>query len=430
MKNLLKLVILGLILTSCLNEKGKIEFKEVRNIYKSVSPTISAIHNLNGSEKRLAVSYLIEQGKNNGFPLVEIDSLYSDYVFATFIYLDTTHRHKIEFEVYGIDDEPRFGDKKLYRLDSTDLYYRTYMIPNDLCLSYRYIITDTISGIKQKIIDSLNNDLIPKGEVKRFSWSVLDLRSEEIDWNTKRFDNIGGTLDTFRITSNLLDNTRNIYVYLPSDYDQTTKKYLVLYLFDSFIYLNRVDVPNVLDNLIHENKIEPMIAVFIANPTRTSRNYELPMNHLFKDFVVKELIPQIKKRYRITDIPDKTIIGGMSYGGLAATYIGFECDSIFGRVLSQSGSFWRDTILTDVGNDWIRTDYLTKRFLTENKNSLKLYLDWGLQEDWCKSSGRRFVKVLKTKGYDFKFIEFNGWHDWSNSRKTFPTGLLYLTDNE
>jgi len=41
-------------------------------------------------------------------------------------------------------------------------------------------------------------------------------------------------------------------------------------------------------------------------------------------------------------------------------------------------------------------------------------------------SNRRMVRVLDKKGYDYKYTEFNGWHDWSNSRKTFSKGLLYL----
>lgn len=430
MKILFKLIIFGLILTSCTNEQDRIEFKEVRNIYKSVSPKISAFHNLSKPDRELAISDLLKNEPNQRFPLIEIDSLYSDYVFATFIFLDTAQNHQIEFEVFGIYDEHRFGDKKLIRLDSTDLYYRTYMIPNDLCLSYRFILSDTINGNRQILTDPLNNDLIPKGERKGYSWSVLDLRTHEIDWNTKRHENTGSKLDTFKIISNLLDNTRNIYVYLPSDYDNTNKNYPVIYLFDSFIYLNRIEVPNVLDNLIYENKIEPMIAVFIDNPTRTSRDYELPMNPIFKDFVIKELIPKIKERYRITDLPDQTIIGGMSYGGLAATYIAFDCDSVFGKVLSQSGGFWRDTIGDLKYANMNRTDYLINRFIKENKREIKIFLDWGLQEDMVYGANRKFVRILDQLDYDFKFNEFNGWHDWSNSRKTFPNGLLYLTDNE
>jgi enterochelin esterase family protein len=306
------------------------------------------------------------------------------------------------------------------------------MIPNDLCLAYRYILTERATGSKQIVADPLNTNRIPTGEVKNYSWSVLDLRPDKPDWYTKRYEHTGSRRDTFEIFSRFLSNTRDIYVYLPAEYGKTDKKYPVIYFFDQFIYLNRVEVPNVLDNLIHENKIEPMVAVFISNPTDTSRDYELPMNPLLKDFIVKELVPQVKSRYSITDKPSETIIGGMSYGGLAAVYIAFECDSIFGKVLSQSGGFWRDTIT--VGeltyySGMNRTDFMINRFIKEDKRNIKLFLDWGLQEDMVLGANRKFVRILDRLDYDFKFIEFNGWHDWSNSRKTFPIGLQYLIED-
>ncbi len=426
MKELIRLIIFGLILTSCATKKDKIAFKEVRNIYKSVSPAISSIRKLSRYDKAVAISDLIEKGYRQGFPLIEKDSLYSDYVFATFIYVDTTHQYEIKFEVFGIYDEHRFGDRKLYRLDSTNVYYRSYMIPNDLCLAYRFILSDTVTGEKQIIADPLNKNLTPTGERKDFSWSVLDLRTNESDWYTKRLDDVGSKLDTFEITSNLLNNTREIYVYLPVDYGKTNKKYPVIYFFDQFIYLNRIEVPNILDNLTHEDRIEPMVAVFISNPTNTSRDYELPMNPIFKNFVITELMPQIKNRYRITGKRDETIIAGMSYGGLAATYIAFDCDSVFGKVLSQSGSFWRDTIGDIQYAKMYRTDFMINRFIKEEKRDIKIFLDWGLQEDMVYGANRKFIRILDQLHYDFEFIEFNGWHDWSNSRKTFPVGLMYL----
>ena len=74
----------------------------------------------------------------------------------------------------------------------------------------------------------------------------------------------------------------------------------------------------------------------------------------------------------------------------------------------------------------IRTDYLVNRFIKEDKKDIKLFLDWGLQEGMVLASNRKLVRILDRLDYDFEFMEFNGWHDWSNSRKTFPVGLLYL----
>jgi enterochelin esterase-like enzyme len=84
--------------------------------------------------------------------------------------------------------------------------------------------------------------------------------------------------------------------------------------------------------------------------------------------------------------------------------------------------------LTDIQGNWIRRDWLIQEYLTQNIKKLKLYFDWGLQENWVLGANRRMIKVLSKKEYEYKFIEFNGWHDWSNSRKIFPQGLIYLLD--
>lgn len=409
--------------------QNQINFKEIHPPNQSISPTILELQKSDPTTLPRTLNRLWTKLKNESTPLIEKDPLNDGYVYMTLIHRDSTKNKDISFEVFGIYDEYRFGDMKMHKLKDTDLYYRCYMVPDDLCFSYRFILNDSIKNEKQFITDPLNNQLIPTEEKKDYSWSVFDLRTNKTDWYTKQLDNPGSKIDTFQITSNVLHNTRNIYVYLPQDYDNSNKKYPVMYLFDSFIYLNRIEVPNTLDNLIHENTIEPIIAVFIDNPTNISRKYELPLNPLFKDFMAKELIPEIKMKYNITNKPEKTILGGMSYGGLAATYIAFECDSIFGKVLSQSGSFWRDLELNDINGIEVRNDWLINRFLVENNKNLKIFLDWGLQENWCLLSGRRMIRALDKKGYPYKFTEFNGWHDWSNSRKTFPVGLIYLLNN-
>jgi enterochelin esterase-like enzyme len=116
----------------------------------------------------------------------------------------------------------------------------------------------------------------------------------------------------------------------------------------------------------------------------------------------------------------------MSYGGLASAFMAYYHPDIFGKRISQSGSFWRDFEYLDSEGEWFRYDWLINQYLTSEKKQLKIFLDWGLQENWVLDSNRKMVKVLINKGYDLKFIEFNGWHDWSNSRKTFAKGLLYL----
>src|SRR6185369_2891324 len=89
----------------------------------------------------------------------------------------------------------------------------------------------------------------------------------------------------------------------------------------------------ILDNLIAASKIPPMVAVLIANPSQETRRN-------FADFLAKELIPWTHGHYNVTSDPRQTVVGGSSYGAIAATYAGLRHSDVFGNVLCQSGSFW------------------------------------------------------------------------------------------
>jgi enterochelin esterase family protein len=403
-------------------------FKEIIRPYMTISPKIADILLLTGTDLNTAIEKEWEKSTQQGLPLIETDTLDSDYVFMTFMYKDSSKNKEISFEVFGIYDETRLGDMKLYHIQNTSFYYRCYKVPSDICFSYRFIVKDTISGQEIKAIDNFNQNRIPYGEIRDISYSVLDLRTNEKDWNVKNSNDFEGKIDTIKYTDKIVNRERNIYVYLPPNYNEKRKEaYPTIYLFDASIYLNRVELPNILDNLINEKKIEPMIAVLFGT-YRSTRDVILPLNFEFKNEFINDVLPLVRSSYNTSLNPEKNIIGGMSYGGLAAAFIAFDNPNIFGKVLSQSGSFWRGLELTDSEGEWIREDWLVNKFLTEKRKPLKIYLDWGLQENWVLGSNRRFVQVLSRKGYEYRFEEFNGWHDWSNSRKTFPAGLMYLAD--
>ncbi len=429
MKNQLLLFFMLPLLCGCVSHKANLKFEVTRPPYKTISPFVSNLLEIDSSQLDEEIGKIWNRGNEIGFPIIETDPLFDDYVYLTLLYQDSTEHKDISFKMFGIYDEYRFGDMKMHRLAQSDLYYRSYIIPNDLCFSYRFNVLDTLTGESSNEIDPFNHNRIPKGEPKDLSWSVLDLRSEEPDWNAKRYTNLSSRVDTIIFESDILGNERKIYVYLPPNYDvQKSNQYPAIYLFDSHIYLNRVEVPNILDNLITEGQIEPMIAVMISNPTSNSRYTELPLNFSFKDFVISELVPFIRKQYRTSTLPRDNYIGGISYGGLASTFIAYYHPDVFGKVLAQSASYWRGLELADQFDNEVRTDWLIDKINKEENRPLKIFIDWGLQENMVFGANRKFAQILKKKGYDFKYKEFNGWHDWSNSRKTFPEALMFLID--
>src|SRR5262249_59821046 len=76
----------------------------------------------------------------------------------------------------------------------------------------------------------------------------------------------------------------------------------------------------ILDNLIASGKIPPLVAVFIYQTGE--RNRELGCSQPFSDFAAKELVPWVRKNYRVSPKPEHVTIGGMSAGGRVAAVCG------------------------------------------------------------------------------------------------------------
>ena len=95
-----------------------------------------------------------------------------------------------------------------------------------------------------------------------------------------------------------------------------------------------------LDNLHGKKVIPPTAVVFVHNATRTSRMMEMPCEPLLPTMLADELLPMIRASHDVETGPERSIIGGASYGGLAAAYVAFQRPDLFGNVLSCSGSYW------------------------------------------------------------------------------------------
>lgn len=434
MKKILPLLLSCMLLNVSLFSQNvqKIEknrFSEIKKPFKTISPYITSLLKLDDAALEIELKKFWLSTKDMNLPLIEKDVLDDEFKYLTLIFQNSSPNKKISFDVFGIYEDNSLGNRNLRRLRNTDLYYRSFKLPKDMCFSYRFIVKDTVTGKSYKCIDKFNSNRMPIGQKSLYSYSVVDFNLKDADWrnlNRKTDRDLDSRIDTIKYTDKIVHKNRNIYVYLPPKYNASRKKaYPVIYLFDSTIYLNWIEVPNILDNMISKKQIEPMIAVMIGTFHKT-RKVILPLNFDFKDEFIGDILPLVREKYNTSILPKDNIIGGMSYGGLAASFIAFYHPNIFGKVLSQSGSLWRGFDLLDKEGNWLRYDWLIDKYQTQERKNLKLFFDWGLQENWVLGANRKMMNVLRKKKYQYRYIEFNGWHDSANSRKTFPLGLLYL----
>lgn len=160
---------------------------------------------------------------------------------------------------------------------------------------------------------------------------------------------------SIRIKSSLLDENRELNIYLPSSYSvDSSKTYPVIYLLDGSRDEDFIHISGIVQfgSFSWISMIPESIVVGIGNVDR-KRDFTYPsQNELeqkefptsgqsekFISFLENELQPFIDSTYRTANI--KTIIG-QSLGGLMATEILFKKPELFDNYIIVSPSLWWD----------------------------------------------------------------------------------------
>jgi enterochelin esterase-like enzyme len=137
-----------------------------------------------------------------------------------------------------------------------------------------------------------------------------------------------GELIAETVTSRSLGGSRRVWFYLPPGYAAATDtRFPVIYVLDGANYVEKMDVPRILDRLIARKAIPPVIAVF-SEPG--DRQEEYTRNPKWRAFVTSELVPAVDKRFRTFPAPDHRVILGSSLAAYGAVDLAVEFPSVFG----------------------------------------------------------------------------------------------------
>jgi enterochelin esterase-like enzyme len=211
---------------------------------------------------------------------------------------------------------------QLDRLQDTDVWYRCWRMRPDLRFTYRFLVDVKPSANPQQSarVDPLNPhhmeislDEIGTQKVE-YSIAAMPLAPGE-SWIIRNLAIPAGTVTQYASGVPFLGNERTIWVYTPPGYIANAQAgYPLLVLFDGFSYQNWIPRPVALDNLTHAGRIPPMVAVLIGN-ARDSRRSELGNNPALMEFLCKEMLPWVHDHWNVTRDPQKSIVGGYSFGG-------------------------------------------------------------------------------------------------------------------
>ncbi len=399
------------------------------------SPRIRALENQVGSGDRGAVHRFWDQVRHEGTPLAEETPNDPAHVLVTFVWQATfeTHNVLVLWNPYATEHP---DDYQMRRLKNTDVWYKTMLLPRGARFLYQLSPNDTLtrSPNAQRFAtaqaDPLNRRRQPpEASVTKYEvFSIAELPGATPQaWSDPRPGVPAGKLHKHRVESAVLGNQRSVTVYTPPGYKKDGPAYPWLLLFDEVTYQSQVPAPVILDNLIAEGRIAPMIAVLLNYPTQGDRERELFANPHFADFVSQELVPWLSREYHISTDPARNVIGGLSAGGFGAAYVALHHSETFGNVISQSGAFW----WSPKHGEGEEPNWLAREYAATARLPVKFYLEAGMFENDIKGSGgailetsRALRDVLRAKGYEVVYHEFPGGHDYLTWRGSLADALL------
>ena len=299
------------------------------------------------------------------------------------------------------------------RLAGTDLWILEGELPADARVDYKLVLNG-----QRWILDPANRLQV---------WGTFgpnsELRMPEyVDSpHAVRRDNVprGQVSPDTALASEHLGYRVNYRVYTPAGYAADSLQDLpVVYVTDGHEYLaeslGRMAV--VLDNLIADGLLRPVIAVFIDardpdHPRRNRRMQEYAVNPKYADFVADELVPAVDRDYRTRATAGGRIILGTSLGGLNAAYLGAVKGETFGKVAAQSPAFKFRPEIYD-------------RYETGPLHITHMVITNGTIHDAL--GAKQMADIVAARGLNFRFIETHQGHSWINWRAVLDEVLIEL----
>jgi enterochelin esterase-like enzyme len=330
------------------------------------------------------------------------------------------------------------------RLGTSNVWYTSYVLPKASRIVYRIRVPQglhrsplsparfTIDGVLyEHFLDPLNPRKFPDGDqyVDAPTSYYVGSEAPSNSYLKSRSEVPAGSLQQFDIDSHVLGSKRTVTMYTPAGYTSESKILPFILLFDAEPYITDVKAPRMLDNLTASGAIPPVVVAMVH--TQGTRNEDLQPNAQYQQFLSAELMPWVRARYRVSKDPKLNVVMGSSFGGLAAAYTAFVHPEIFGKVFSQSGSFWwspnyQAEVLPSPNAGW-----MVKQLTEAAPKPIEFFMVVGVWEGPGMVSANRILhSVLLGKGNKVFYREDIVGHNYENFQQTFPDGLITLLGNK
>jgi enterochelin esterase-like enzyme len=279
-----------------------------------------------------------------------------------------------------------------------------------------------LSLVAAGVADPAASDVLPPGSVfgnPGERASVLSLPDAPAQpWRERRPSVPRGDLERVEIGGG---TASVVHVYRAPGTETATDLALAI-LFDGGTLLD-IDIAATFDNLVHDQAVEPLVAVLVESIRGSTRRGPTRVESLtepatFESFVVDELLPMLTDRLPITDDPARSVVVGQSLGGLAALWLAHRHPERFGCAVAQSSSLWWPGGDGGLSGDDVLTAY------AGSVPPLRLFVEAGSEETQVLAGNRLLRPLLSGMGDAATYREFRGGHDYACWRGGIGDGLF------
>ena len=240
------------------------------------------------------------------------------------------------------------------------------------------------------------------------------------------------------VKSTILARPVRYCAYLPASFDQDkTRQYPVLYylhgLGDNEQSLLNMGGWNLIEELRRQGKIGDFV-VLAPNGGHTFFLNSADGKLRYEDFLTKEFMPQMEKKYRIISTRATRGVTGVSMGGFGALHLAFKYPQQFAVVSAQMpallaeippnfaaggpgspGSMMGDVFGSPFNRAYFDRNnvfYFAKTDPTAELKRTKIYFDVGNNDDYGFEQGaQKLHQLLDSRGVANEFHVYSGGHN-------------------
>jgi len=257
-------------------------------------------------------------------------------------------------------------------------------------------------------------------------------------------------VDCESFPSTILGHAVDYCAALPPGYDNGSKRYPVLYflhgLFENEKSWSEHTGQQIWEELMSKGTIGKFLVV-LPDGGKTFYVNSFDGRVRYEDFFIKELVPEIDRKYRTLANREARGISGTSMGGYGALHLGMLHPDVFGSASAHSAAliakfpnplptegrwgFYARVLQEPFGSPLNEAYFDANNPLTlaehpERFSSLKLYFDCGDQDRYGFEEGAKLLdQILTAKGFPHDFALRPGGHGWNYLTQYLPDSLEF-----